>query len=155
MNCSEFSSYFWPSTIDDTMPSHRSLIRQQQALPRIYPTATTISAIESLVLGIANDLLPTRLKLIGLYESRGDSVYERRTLLDKAAYLNFTVEIMRGLQGQNGFQVQPRRWVVERTFAWLMRYRRLVLDYEQRLNVSEALIYIALGSTLLHRMGFR
>lgn len=55
--------------------------------------------------------------------------YDRRTLLDKAAYLNFTVEVVRGLQGQDGFQLQPRRWVVERTFAWLMRYRRLVRDY--------------------------
>jgi putative transposase len=36
-----------------------------------------------------------------------------------------------------------------------MRYRRLVRDYEQRLDVSEALIYIALGSSLMHRMGFR
>lgn len=84
-----------------------------------------------------------------------DAAYDRRTLLDKAAYLDFTVEIVRGLQGQNGFQVQPRRWVVERTFAWLMRYRRLARDYEQRLDVSEPMIYIALSSTLLHRMGFR
>jgi putative transposase len=85
----------------------------------------------------------------------GDAAYGRRTLLDKAAYLDFTVEIVRGLQGQAGFQVQPRRWVVERTFAWLMRYRRLVRDYEQRLDVSEAMIYIALGSSLLHRIRFR
>ena len=85
----------------------------------------------------------------------GDAAYDRRTLLDKAAYLDFTVEIVRGLQGQAGFQVQPRRWVVERTFAWLMRYRRLVRDYEQRLDVSEAMIYIALGSSLLHRIRFR
>lgn len=85
----------------------------------------------------------------------GDAAYDRRTLLDKAAYLDFTVEVVRGLQGQDGFQVQPRRWVVERTFAWLMRYRRLVRDYEQRLNVSEAMIFIALGSSLLHRIRFQ
>jgi transposase len=85
----------------------------------------------------------------------GDAAYDRRTLLDKAAYLDFTVEVVRGLQGQDGFQVQPRRGVVERTFAWLMRYRRLVRDYEQRLDVSQAMIYIALGSSLLHRMRFR
>jgi putative transposase len=85
----------------------------------------------------------------------GNAAYDRRTLLDKAAYLDFTVEVVRGLQGQDGFQVQPRRWVVERTFAWLMRYRRLVRDYEHRLDVTEAMIYVALGSTLLHRMGFR
>lgn len=85
----------------------------------------------------------------------GDAAYDRLTLLDKAAYLDFTLEVVRGLQGQTGFQVQPRRWVVERTFAWLMRYRRLVRDYEQRLDVSTAMIYLALGSTLLHRIRFR
>jgi hypothetical protein len=36
-----------------------------------------------------------------------------------------------------------------------MRYRRLVRDYEQRLDVSEAMIYIAPGSSLLHRIRFR
>jgi transposase len=85
----------------------------------------------------------------------GDAAYDRRTLLDKAAYLDFTVEVVRGLQGQKGFQVQPRRRVVERTFACLMRYRRLVRNYEQRLDVSQAMIYIGLGSSLLHRMRFR
>ena len=51
--------------------------------------------------------------------------------------------------------VRLRRWVVERTFAWLMRYRRLVRDYEQRIDVSENMIYLAMGSLLLHRLNFR
>jgi len=76
-------------------------------------------------------------------------------LLDKAAYLDFTVEVVRGLQAQDGFQVQTRRWIVERTFAWLTRSRRLVRDYEQRLDVSQAMIYVALGSSSLQRMRFR
>jgi putative transposase len=85
----------------------------------------------------------------------GDAAYDRCTLLDKAAYLDFTDEVVRGLQGQDGFQVQPRRWVVERTFAGLMRYRRPVRDDEQRLDVSLAMIYIALGSSLVYRMRSR
>jgi transposase len=85
----------------------------------------------------------------------GDATYDRRTLLDKAAYLDLTVEVVRGLQGQNGFQVEPRRWVVERTFAWLIRYRRLFKDFEQPLDISKAIIYLRLRSTLLRRMGFR
>jgi putative transposase len=56
----------------------------------------------------------------------GDAEYDRRTLLDKAALLDLTVEVVRGLQGQAGLQVQPRRSVVEWTFAWMMRYRSLV-----------------------------
>ncbi|MES2258906.1 MAG: IS5 family transposase [Pseudomonadota bacterium] len=85
----------------------------------------------------------------------GDSAYDRRALMDKAEYLNFTIEVVRPLLGQIGFQVQPRRWVVERTFAWLMRYRRLVRDYEQRIDVAENMLYLALGSLLMHRMRFR
>ena len=75
--------------------------------------------------------------------------------MDKATFLDFTVDIMRRLQGQQGFAVQPRRWVVKRAFAWLMRYRRLVRDYEQRIDVSENMIYLAMGSLLLHRIHFR
>jgi putative transposase len=42
-----------------------------------------------------------------------------------------------------GFQVQPRRWVVERTFAWFGKYRRLSKEYEQLPAVSEAFLYVA------------
>ncbi len=59
---------------------------------------------------------------------------------------------MRKLDGQQGFQPLPRRWVVERTFGWMTRWRRLVRDYERRCDVSEALIEVALGSLLLRRI---
>jgi putative transposase len=84
----------------------------------------------------------------------GDAAYDRRTLMDKAAFLDFTVEVVRRLQGQSGFAVQPRRWVVERSFAWLLRWRRLVRDYEQRIDVSQNMIYVAMSSVLLHRIFF-
>ena len=58
----------------------------------------------------------------------GVAAHDRRQLMDKAAFLDFTMEVGRRLQGQQGFAVQSRRWVVERTFAWLMRYRCLVRD---------------------------
>jgi transposase len=76
-------------------------------------------------------------------------------LSDKAAFLDFTVEVVRRLQGQQGFAVQPGRWVVERTFAWLLHWRRLVRDYEERIDVSQNMIYLAMGSMLLHRIFFR
>ena len=50
--------------------------------------------------------------------------------------------------GVKGFVVVPRRWVVERTFAWLGRYRRLSKDYERLPETSETLISIA----RIHRM---
>ena len=50
------------------------------------------------------------------------------------------------------FTVVPRRWVVERTFAWLGRYRRLSKDYEYLTATSEQVIYLAMTRLLLRRL---
>ena len=57
----------------------------------------------------------------------------------------------RGIDMVNGFKVLPRRWVVERTFAWLGRYRRLSKDYEYHTDTSESMLYIAMIRTMLKR----
>jgi transposase len=44
---------------------------------------------------------------------------------------------------QHRFRIVPRRWVVERTFGWLLHYRRLVRDYERRPEHHEAMVYWA------------
>jgi transposase len=49
------------------------------------------------------------------------------------------------------FAVVPRRWVVERTFAWLGRYRRLATDYEYLPATSENTVYLAMALTLARR----
>lgn len=51
-----------------------------------------------------------------------------------------------------GFQVLPRRWVVERTFAWLGRSRRLSKDYEELPATEEAWIYLAMSMLMLARL---
>jgi transposase len=50
-----------------------------------------------------------------------------------------------------GFEVLRRRWVVERTFAWIVKNRRFVRDYEQLTAVAETLITIAATATLIRR----
>jgi len=72
--------------------------------------------------------------------------------MDKAAFLDFVIEVVRRIDTDPGFKVVPRRWVVERTLGWLIRWRRLVRDYEQRLDVSEAMIHVAMGGLLLRRI---
>ncbi len=81
-----------------------------------------------------------------------DGACDRRQLLDKAVCLDFMVEVVRRLGGRQGFVPLPRRWVVERTFGWMVRWRWLVRDYEIRLDVSTAIIPVALGSSLLQRL---
>lgn len=64
----------------------------------------------------------------------------------------WTVEIVRRLAEAVGFVVQPRRWVVERTFAWLGRYRRLSKDYAEYPESSEAWINVAMSHILVRRL---
>jgi putative transposase len=51
-----------------------------------------------------------------------------------------------------GFEVQPKRWIVERTFAWLGRYRRLSKDYERMTETSEAVIQVAMVHLMLRHL---
>ena len=62
------------------------------------------------------------------------------------------MEIVRRSDQQRGFVVLPRRWVVERTFGWLVRHRRLVRDYETLPETSEAMIYLAMIRLMLKRL---
>ena len=54
-----------------------------------------------------------------------------------------------------GFHVLPRRWVVERTFAWLGMYRRLSKDYEEHLQVSEGMVQIAMINLMRRRLTYK
>ena len=62
------------------------------------------------------------------------------------------LEIVGKAPDQVGFAVQPRRWVVERTFAWLATYRRLSKDYEELPESSEAWVYVAAIHLMLKRL---
>ncbi len=62
------------------------------------------------------------------------------------------LEIVRRSDDAKAFQVLPRRWVVERTFGWLHRFRRLSKDFEFRTDSSEAFILIAAARLLLSRL---
>jgi putative transposase len=66
--------------------------------------------------------------------------------------LGWTLEIVEKLGGQVGFQVLPKRWIVERTLAWLNRQRRLSKDYERLPETSEAFVYVAMIRLMLRRL---
>ena len=62
------------------------------------------------------------------------------------------LDIVHRPPGAKGFQLLPRRWVVERTFAWLFNFRRLSKDYEVLTRNSEAMIQIAMIAILIRRL---
>jgi transposase len=66
--------------------------------------------------------------------------------------LRLVVEIVRRSDDVKGFKVLPRRWVVERTFGWLVRNRRLARDYERLTASSEAMIKIAMIRLMAARL---
>jgi putative transposase len=68
------------------------------------------------------------------------------------ARFRFVLQVVLRGEEQLGFVVLPRRWVVERTFAWLNLYRRLSKDYEVLTDNSEAMIYIAMSRLMLRRL---
>jgi putative transposase len=66
--------------------------------------------------------------------------------------LHAVLEIVLKLGDHQGFQVLPKRWIVERTFAWISRNRRLARDYERLVQSSEAFIYVAMIRLGLRRL---
>jgi putative transposase len=62
------------------------------------------------------------------------------------------LEIVKRNADTTGFKVLPKRWIVERTFAWLGRYRRHSKDYEMLPEGSEAMIRISMINLMLHRL---
>jgi transposase len=81
----------------------------------------------------------------------GDGGYAGRLVRWAKEQTHIVLEVVTRRAAQVGFAVIRRRWVVERTFAWIMKNRRLVRDYEQLTAVAETLITIAAAATLIRR----
>jgi putative transposase len=64
----------------------------------------------------------------------------------------FELEIVKRPDGAHGWVLLPKRRIVERTFGWWGRYRRLSKDYEATCESSEDLIYAAMINNMLHRL---
>lgn len=80
-----------------------------------------------------------------------DSGFKKRFILDVKAQHGIDTEIIE-VKNLHHFEVQPRRWVVERTFAWLTNNRRLRIDYERDPTTTEGFVYAAHALMLLRRL---
>ena len=104
-------------------------------------------------------LLFARLFTRGLGRLRviwADSAYNAQKLFDwltnQRPRRALRLEVVRRDPATKGFVVLPRRWIVERTFGWLNKCRRLSKDYERKLNHSESMIRLASISLMLRRL---
>ncbi|MEM6776861.1 MAG: IS5 family transposase [Planctomycetota bacterium] len=84
-----------------------------------------------------------------------DSKYHNHALnswLRRQKNLTWELEVVRHPKGAKGFVLLPKRWVVERTFSWLGRWRRLSRDYEHKTESSEAMVHVASIGRMLRRL---
>ena len=89
-----------------------------------------------------------RLKIIW-----ADAAYRGQELADWCqAQGDWDLEVVERTPGVRGFSVLPKRWIVERTFGWLSRHRRMSKDYERKVQTSETLIEVAASRLVLRRL---
>jgi putative transposase len=81
----------------------------------------------------------------------GDKGYRKTFVMNVKTILGLDTDISEKIV-PHGFEILPKRWVVERTFAWLNNSRRLSKDYEILVSSSEAMIKISHWHTLLNRL---
>lgn len=91
-----------------------------------------------------------RLKLIWLDGGYMDSLFEWIKTLSR--WRQIRIEQIKRSDNQKGFQVLPKRWIVERTFGWLSKQRRLSKDYESLCDTSEAMVQVAMIRLMLARL---
>ena len=83
----------------------------------------------------------------------GDSSYQGPTLGDWVqAHGTWQLRLVRRDPAAEGFAVVPKRWIVERTFAWLGRHRRLCKDYQGRMDSSAAWLHVAMARRMLKQL---
>ena len=99
-----------------------------------------------LVIALLKDRFP-RLQLIW-----ADGGYAGQLIAWVAAFAGWTLTIVKRPEEQHQFVVLHRRWIVERTLAWLGKYRRLAKDYELLAETSEAMIRLAMIHIMVRRL---
>jgi len=101
------------------------------------------------------------LKMVGLFHRLkliwADGGYAGRFVEEAKLIYGRIIEIVKRSDDVTGFKVLPKRWIVERTFSWLGKYRRLSKDYESLPVSSEAMIHLAMIhlamiNLMLHRL---
>ena len=81
-----------------------------------------------------------------------DQGYTGKATAADAAHHGMRLEVIKLPEAKRGFVLLPRRWVIERSFAWVARFRRLARDYERLPQTVAGLHFIAFAGLMLHRL---
>src|SRR5215218_2237126 len=102
------------------------------------------------VAGLASDVQAATGRTVTLaYVDQG---YTGSQAAGDAAAHGIRLEVVKPPEAKGGFVLLPRRWVVERSFGWLARFRRLARDYERLAETVEGLTFVAFACLMLHRL---
>lgn len=123
------------------------LVDTQGLILKTFVTAANLNDREGL-LGI---LTESQLKFPRLQKIWADAGYAGGAMRD-VVQLDHKIDLEISKRPQQRFEIVPRRWVVERTIAWINKYRRLSKDYEYRTTTSESMIYMAGIRNMLRRI---
>ena len=117
-------------------------------------TATAASAQQRAQVGALAERVPevTGGTVEVAFVDQGYAGYTGQTAADAAAAHRIEPEVVRHTEAKNGFVLLPRRWVVERTFGWLGRFRRLARDYERLTTTLTGYHWVAFLGILLTRL---
>jgi transposase len=102
--------------------------------------------------GAKRSLLWTRLDHPGVRKIWANQGFAGRLVEWTSTVLGRELEIVRKAPGQRGFQVQPKRWAVERTLSWITSHRRLARDYETSPVRSETMIRRVMIDTMIRQL---
>lgn len=82
-----------------------------------------------------------------------DGGYAGKPISFVKRYYRCELVIVKRSDDMKGFKVLPKRWIVERTFSWFNKYRRLAKDYEYCTDTSETMPYLAMIHIMVRRLG--
>lgn len=127
----------------------RHLVTDTEGLPLVLVVhPANLQDRDGLALVVTN----IRRRFPWLRQLFADGGYQGPTTAGAAADQRLRLEIVKRPPDAQGFEVLPRRWVIERSFAWLSRNRRLARDFERRIESSTAMAVVAIIQLLIRRL---
>jgi len=102
--------------------------------------------------GLCPSAIKANRKIGKRYEQRRLNFLIRKYVPSLTLNLTSRIEQVKRSDEQTGFVVLPKRWIVERTFVWLSKQRRLSKDYESLCDTSEAMVHLAMIRLMLAKL---